>query len=149
MSNESKKSTKGHLAVAIGSGVSITAWARANGVPRATAFRWAKERAVRKGIESFRRRTVEQALGRLHKKMTGAVDTITKLSREGDCEAIRLKASRAVIAEIIAVSKYSVLEERMTELETSRDEQEAAARGNVWNPGPTNLGYGTKSPPNP
>jgi hypothetical protein len=149
MSEQPQKSTKTQLALAVAQGVSIEKWARKSGVPRRTAFRWAKEREVRRVVQAYRRRVIDQAVGQMTKLSTRAVRTIGWLSEEGDSHAIRLKASRAVLSDIIKVSEFSGLEERITEIEDKLDKRDAAIAGNVWNPGPTNLGYGNASPANP
>jgi hypothetical protein len=61
-SEESHKSTKTQPALAVAPVASAVAWPRTRGVPRRTAFRWAKVRDVRKAVESYRRRTIDQAV---------------------------------------------------------------------------------------
>jgi hypothetical protein len=79
MSEEPRKSrngTKTQLALAVAQGVRIASWARTNGVPRRTAFGWAKEPDVREAVGAFRRRTVDQAFGRMAKHTTRAVGAL-------------------------------------------------------------------------
>jgi hypothetical protein len=45
------------------------------------------------------------------------VDGIVTLAKEADSESVQLRAWRAILADMIAVSKFSDLEYRMTELE--------------------------------
>ncbi len=149
MSEEPEKGSKEQLAVAIGRGVSIVAWARANGVPKTTAFRWAKEPDVKSAALSYRRRVLDRAVGQMIKHSGGAVETIRRISKAGDSDTVQLKAARALISDMISLSKYSGLEERMTELEESRDRQMAAGSSNGWRQGPTNYGYGNASPASP
>jgi hypothetical protein len=149
MSEEPKKGTKHQLAIAIGSGVPVAKWARANKVARSTAFRWANDPEVRKAATSYRRRVMDQAVGQMTKLSTRAVRTIAYLSDEGDSQAIRLKAARAVLSDMIAVSKYSGLEERMLEVEAMLEQPIGPANGEISNSGTTNLGYGTAPPPRP
>jgi phage terminase small subunit len=149
MSGEPKKSSKRQLALAIGRGVPIAKWARANKVARSTAFRWANDPKVRKAVQSCRRRVIDQAVGQMTKHSTRAAQTIAWLSDEGDSHTIRLKAARAVLSDMMKVAKFSGLEERMTEIEDKLDKRDAAIAGNVWTPGRTNLGYGNASTANP
>ena len=51
------------------------------------------------------------------RRTTMAVDGITSLAENADSEAIRLKALRAILADQISVAKFSVLEQRMVEIE--------------------------------
>jgi len=48
---------------------------------------------------------------------TKAVDGITNLAQEADSESVQLRAWRAILADMIAVSKFSDLEYRVTEVE--------------------------------
>ena len=105
MSEQPRKNTKTQLALAIAQGVSVEKWARTNGVPRRTAFLWAKEPEVRKVVQACRRRVIDQAVGQMTKLSTRAVHTIGWLSEKGDSHAIRLKASRAVLSDVIKVSR--------------------------------------------
>ena len=117
MDKEVRRFKKIHLALAIAEGESIIAWAQENGVPRRTAFRWAQDPKVRREVEACRRRVVNQAIGRLTGMTTKAADRISTLAQEADSESVQLRASRAILADMIAVSKFSDLEYRMTEIE--------------------------------
>jgi hypothetical protein len=46
-----------------------------------------------------------------------AVDGIVTLAKEADSESVQLRAWRAILADQIAVSKFSDLEYRMAEIE--------------------------------
>jgi hypothetical protein len=146
MTEEPRKNTKTQLALAIAQGVSVAKWARTNGVPRRTAFQWAKDPEVRKVVQGCRRRVIDQAVGQMTKLSTRAVHTIGWLSEEGDSHAIRLKASRAVLSDMIKVSKFSGLEERMTEIEDKLDKRDAAVGSHIWSPAPAKYGQGATPP---
>jgi hypothetical protein len=149
MSEQPHKKTKTQLALAIAQGVPVAKWARATGVPRRTAFAWAKDPDVRKVVQASRRRVIDQAVGRMAKGTTEAADLILKIARTADTYAVQLRAARAVFSDMIKVSKYSDLEERMTGIETKLDQRDAAASGDVWNPGSTHHGYGGGAHVNP
>jgi hypothetical protein len=148
MIEETEQGSNDELAVAIARGVAIAAWARAKKVPRTTAFRWAEEPDVRKAVQDCRRRIVDQAIGRITKVTNQAADTIANLCTQGDSHAVRLRAAQAVFSEMIAVSKYSDLEQRMTELEAMVPPVSVGSSTH-WSQGPTNYGYGNASPANP
>jgi hypothetical protein len=120
MSEELPKNTKIHLALALAQGYSAAKWAHANAVPKNTAYRWAREPEVRKAIQAHRRRLIDEAVGKLTKNTSKAADVLIRLARDGDSHSIQLRAARAVYSDMIALSKYSDLEERMTELEETR-----------------------------
>ena len=123
MSGETRKSSKTQLALAIGQGVSIAAWARANEVSRRTAFSWAKDPLVRKAADSYRRRVIDQAIGRMTKQSTLAADTVISIVKEAASDSVRLRAARALYLDMITVSKYSGLEIRVTEMEQQLEQQ--------------------------
>ena len=117
MTQEARKNTKTYLALAIAQGVSVAAWARANEVSRRTAFSWAKDPLVRKAADSYRRRVIDQAIGRMTKQTTLAADTVISIAKEAASDSVRLRAARSLYLDMITVSKYSGLETRVTEIE--------------------------------
>ena len=117
MTGESTNSQKMLLAVAIAEGTSVATWASSNGVPERTAYRWAAEPEVRSEIESIRRRALDEAIARLAKRATWAVDGIVTLGENAASESVRLSALRAVMSDFIAVSNFAGLEGRLAELE--------------------------------
>ena len=117
MEKEVSRHKKMNLALAIAGGESITAWAKKNEVPRSKAFRWASDPEVRRQAEATRRRALGQAIGRLSNFAMRAADRIITLAKEADSESVQLRASRAVLADQMAVAKFSDLEYRMTEIE--------------------------------
>ena len=118
MADERQKSRKSQLALAIARGDCAAEWARSNEIPKATAYRWAKAPKFREAVESYRRRMIDQAVGVLTKQMADAAVGIAGIAREGDnSDSVRLKACRAVIADMITTSKYFSLEYRVTDME--------------------------------
>jgi hypothetical protein len=111
------------LANALAKGTSIRAWARANDVPKSTAIHWAKEPEVRAEIEAFRRRAIDQAVGAFAGHAAWAAKGICALAEGAESESVKLRAMRAIFADMMAVSRYSGLEERMAELEAHVREQ--------------------------
>jgi hypothetical protein len=121
---------KNSLALAIARGNSIAAWARKNNVPLRSAYRWASDPEVRESSELWRRRALNQAIGRMTRFATKAADGIAKLATVSDSDSIRLRAWRAILADQMAVAKFSILEDRMTELEEwkkNKEEQQGRA----------------------
>jgi transposase-like protein len=118
---ELPKDTKIYLALALAQGYSAAKWARAHGVPKNTAYRWAREPEVRKAIQAHRRRLIDEAVGKMTKNTSKVADVLIRLARDGDSHSIQLRAARAVYSDLIALSKYSDLEERMTEVEVMQN----------------------------
>jgi hypothetical protein len=123
LDKEVRRYKKINLALAIAEGESIIAWAQQNGVPERTAFRWAQDPKVRREVEACRRRVVNQAIGRLTGLTTKAADGIANLAQEADSESVQLRAWRAILADMMAVSKFSDLEYRMAEIEEQLDKR--------------------------
>jgi hypothetical protein len=108
---------KTRLALAIARGESIAAWAQRNGVPRSSAFRWAKDPKIRAAIADCRRRCLSRAIGRMVYLATKAADGIAELAKGAESESVRLRAWRAILADQMAVCKFSELEHRMADIE--------------------------------
>jgi hypothetical protein len=119
---ENSPSRKSQLAFAIAQGMSITAWAVKYDVPRRTATRWASEPKVRAAVESCRRRALDRAIGRQARRVTWAADEIAALAKGAVSESVKLAALRAIFSNMIAVSRFAVLQDRVTELEKKHDE---------------------------
>jgi hypothetical protein len=123
MEKEVRRHKKINLALAVAEGESITAWAKENGVPERTAFYWAKDPKVRREVDACRRRALNQAIGRLTGMAMNAVDGIAHLAQGAESESVQLRAWRGVLADQIAVSKFSDLEYRMAEIEEQLSER--------------------------
>jgi hypothetical protein len=117
MDKELRDNKKGDLTSAIAEGESIRDWAARNGVSPATAYRWASEPEVRRGVEAWRRGELDRALGRLASLSRQAADGIKRLASEAESESVQLRACRAILADQMAVSRFSDLEQRLVEIE--------------------------------
>jgi len=114
---ELPKAKKILLAAAIAEGESVDEWARENGVHRGTAFRWAREPSVRRVVEACRRRTLDQAIGRMTKRTPWACERIAMLAEAAESESVQLRALRSIFSDVMAVAKFSNLEHRVAEIE--------------------------------
>ena len=92
------------------------------GCPSA-AFYWAKDPKVRREVNACRRRALNQAIGRLTGMAMNAVDGMAHLAKGADSESVQLRAWRGILADLMSVSKFSVLEYRMTEIEEELDKR--------------------------
>jgi hypothetical protein len=124
MSENERDVRKSQLAISIAQGESVGEWARANSVPRATAYRWANEREFRKEVEARRRQSIDQAVDYLAKLTPWAAARIAEMAESADSELVRLRALRAIFADMMAASKYTGLEERVGHLEDRLSEQQ-------------------------
>ena len=110
-------SKKSQLTLAIAKGMPVTTWAKKNDVPRRTAFRWAREPKVRAAVEVYRRRVLDRAVGRMTGGVTFATAGIFALAKNASSESVKLAALRAVVSDMMAVSKFGGLEDRVTQVE--------------------------------
>jgi hypothetical protein len=117
MEDDVRRDRKGKLALAMARGESIASWARQNDVLLRTATRWAKDPKVRNFVEAWRRRALSRAIGRMANQAVKAADGITNLAKAAASESVQLRAWRALLADQMAVAKFSDLEQRMQEIE--------------------------------
>ena len=118
MPEEHKNRSKASLALALSRGITAAKWGRSNEVPKVTAYRWAKDPAVRKAVDTYRRRMIDRAVGVLTQQTAIAAGGIARIAKQGDnSDSVQLKACRAVIADMITTSKYASLEYRVTDME--------------------------------
>ena len=91
--------------------------------PKRTAQRWASEPKVRAAVERYRRRALDRAVGLMSDNAQWATEQILKLGESAASESVRLSALCAILSEMIAVSKFGGLEDRLTQVEEQiRDE---------------------------
>ena len=79
MSERNRNIAQTKLALAIAEGTSIALWAKDNGVPRRTAYRWAKEPKVQAVVAFCRRGAVDRAIGRMARSSNWVVHEIADL----------------------------------------------------------------------
>jgi hypothetical protein len=127
MPEELPNNTKADLAVALAHGITPTAWGRARGVPKPTACRWAREPEIRKEVAACRRRTLDRAIGMMVKLAPSTVSKIAVIGAEAPSDSVRLTALRTIFKDMMAVSKYSGLEGRLTEVEERLDARDRIA----------------------
>jgi hypothetical protein len=126
-------SPRDQLMIAIARGQSIAGWARRNNEPESTARRWAADPDLRRQVDDWRRCVLDQALGYMAGHSMWAVRGITALGEKAESESVQLRARRAILQDQIAVSKFSNLEYRMTQIEeilNARTERKGLALDN-------------------
>ena len=114
---EPEEATKTGLAHALARGVTVASWARANNVPRNTAYRWSNDPEVRRMVLTFRRRILDQAVGRMARRATKAAEVIVQVAENAESESVRLRAARAVLSDMVTISRFADVEARMQEFE--------------------------------
>jgi hypothetical protein len=127
MPGETRVSRIAQLALAVAQGHSIVSWARQNNVPERTAYRWAADINLRRDVQTIRRRYLDQAVGRMAEQATWAADQIVDLGKNAESESVKLRALRAILSDMMTVSQFATLEERMAEVEEHLRERDQAA----------------------
>jgi hypothetical protein len=117
MSREKRTNIKTKLAIAIAEGQSCAEWASENGVKERTAQRRAAQPHFRAEVESVRRTALDQAVGRMAKRVAWATVRIADLAESANSESVRLAALRSILSDIMAISDFTGLEERIARLE--------------------------------
>jgi hypothetical protein len=117
MTPELPQEQKIHLAFAIAEGKSAATWARETHIPRSTAYRWAADPQVRRVAQSCRRRSFHYALSQMTARATWACDETAKLARVAESESMRLRALRAIVCDLVAISKIANRERRVARVQ--------------------------------
>ncbi len=117
MSREKRTSLKSTLAAAIAEGKSSAEWASANRVAERTAQRWANDPAIRAEVETIRRAALDQAIGRMSRRVAWATEQIATLAADAKSESVRLAALRSILIDVMAVTEFTGLEFRIAKLE--------------------------------
>jgi hypothetical protein len=86
-------------------------------VSERTAQRWAAEPEVRAEVELCRRGALDQAVGRMSKRVAWATEQIAQLAEHARSESVRLAALRSILSDMMAVCDFAGLEERIARLE--------------------------------
>jgi len=60
------------------------------------------------------------------RRVTWATDGIAKLAKDAESEPVKLTALRAILSDMMAVSQFAGLEQRMTEIEEQLHERTAS-----------------------
>jgi hypothetical protein len=108
---------KRKLVLAVANGMSIADWSRENKVPERTAYRWAREPKVRAAVEVIRRRAVDRTVGQMTHSLEWVREAIFKLAKSASSESVQLAALRSVTADLLTVSKFGGLQDRVTQIE--------------------------------
>src|SRR5262249_52735725 len=117
------------FAVAMALGHSVSAWAKANGVPRRTCQQWKKTEEFKLRVEDVRRRTIDRVVGHYARNLIKAAGQITHLATEAKSESVQLQASRALVKDWMAVRQHLDYDERITELERKSAAGEQTSAG--------------------
>ena len=97
----SPKSQKTKLAIAIANGLKISKWASDNQVPHRTAYRWANDPKVQAKVELCRSRALDRAIGQMAHNVNFAAQGINTLARQAVSESVKLAALRSIFSNAV------------------------------------------------
>ncbi len=117
MSKEKRTSLQTELAAPLAAGQTCAEWASAHGVSERTAQRWANEPETRAEVESIRRGSLDQVIGQMSHRVAWATALIATLAENAKSESVRLAALRSFLTDLMAVSDFAGLEQRIGKLE--------------------------------
>jgi hypothetical protein len=109
------------VALHVAEGLSLRAAAGKAGVPETTARRWSDDPGFGVRVAGHRRAIVGRTLGILTTASTKAAMALIKLLDDPDSE-VKLKACRAVFADLIAVQNQFDLADQLRGLEAPADD---------------------------
>jgi hypothetical protein len=105
------------LALAIASGLSYRAAARAVGISLSTVQRRVKDPAFQRQVEEFRRGWLTATNNRIASHGPAAADTLAHLMQHADSENVRARAAQAMLSSMLAYHAEVEHEERLREIE--------------------------------
>jgi transposase-like protein len=101
----------------------VSAAARKAGVSEATARRWLAQVELQRAYREARRQLVENSLALLQRSTNAAVHTLLTLQRDGQSEAVRLRAAQLTLDYATKAVELADLAARVEALEQLLDEQ--------------------------
>jgi hypothetical protein len=117
------------LAAAIQKGLSVGKWAKANNVPRRTAYRWASDPKVRARIARGRKRALDQAVGEMSESVHWAAGQIRDMAAAAKSESVRLAALKLIFSNMIEMSEFADLQHRIAQLEARHGRSHMGQKG--------------------
>jgi hypothetical protein len=117
------------LAAAVADGKSCAEWASANAIKARTAQQWSNKPWVRAEVDSIRRTTLDQAVGRMSGNVVWATDQIRNLAEHAKSESVRLSALRSIMSDMMAAADFGSLEQRIAKLEEQDRERHQDSTG--------------------
>jgi hypothetical protein len=97
-------------------GGNASSFASKHGIPDRTARSWAASKTVRDAVEAANRESGRQIVTVLSRTGAAAAIELSKLALKSQDEKIRLGACRTVLQQLVEISKFTELEQQMTDL---------------------------------
>lgn len=120
MSNVEEVDTRAAFAMDLAAGMGITEAGAARGIPRSTAFYWAKQPDVRAEVDAVRAEVRRQVVQRLVTECSAALDALHEVLTTGRCEVAKVSAARTVLEQTRHHIEIHELAERIGRLEDAK-----------------------------
>jgi hypothetical protein len=123
------KTLKVQLALWVAGGGKVSAWCKANNLARTTGYKWYATDEFRRMVEEYRSRAVDRAIGTMARSLGKAVEKIVDLIEQGQTDAVKLAAAKALVDKLIDVQNHAELKADLRRLGERLDEQEGRDAG--------------------
>jgi hypothetical protein len=105
------------LALEMARGGTVAAFGKANGIADRTLYEWTAKPAFQAEVTRHRRAITDRTVGALVRFAVRAVKVMANLSENAQSESVRLSAARGILTELISVSSWADLEQRIADIE--------------------------------
>jgi hypothetical protein len=124
MPGKHRKNSINRFALWVAGGGKVSAWCKEHGVSAKTGYRWYKDDECQRMVEEYRRRAVDRAIGRMARSLGKAVEKIVDLISNGQTDAVKLSAAKALVEKLIDVQNHAELKSDLRRLDDRLDAQE-------------------------
>lgn len=122
------------VALAIAQGQSTAAIAKKHGLSTRAIQQWMKRPAFAAKVESLRSQMLDEAVGIMAAGATTAAAQLQRLASKGKSESIRLAASRALLADLMAAEDHAKLARELREIKARLDSAERKGKAHGQRP---------------
>jgi hypothetical protein len=91
-------------------------------VNRSTVLKWQADPAFPRDVERLRRRMLDQAVGKFAGSVSEIADGMIKLALDAASEGVKLAAQRSVVENLVAMSEFGEVKDRLSKLEARLEE---------------------------
>jgi len=117
MSEEPEEATKTELALALAHGVSVASLGASKQCAQKHGLQVVERPRGPEEVLTCRRRILDRAVGRMARRATKAAEVIVEVAENAESESVRLRAARAVLSDMVTISRFADVEARMHEFE--------------------------------
>jgi hypothetical protein len=120
MAGNDRRKSEFALLMALASGYSMCAAARASGLSERTVRRRMEDSTFQEQVTALRTDLLRRAVGRLSRAGYLAVKTLEHLAKYGKSETVRMGAARGLLEHMFRGNDAILIDQRLTALEKSK-----------------------------